>query len=299
MMHRCVLRITLHQLQVFNVVARFKSVTAAAHYLHMTQPAVSNIIKQLHDYYGCPLVETIGRQLFLTSYGKSLLNSTKSIEALVEQAKNDIAELKGGLVGSISIATVTTAKYFVPDLLGRFKKQFKNVQIKLSICNRQTIIERLEHCEDDFVIMSHPPENYPIEIQDFFSDQLVIISSPSFANNHQVNLLQDLIDAPWIMRERGSGTRHAIEQIFQQQQFIPSIEMEIGDVEAIKQLVIASMGISIVSKQSIQTELKNGSIMILPINIFPVTHKWFFVKNKAKLLSPIASKFLEFVQCHK
>lgn len=289
------MRVTLHQLKVFEVVAEQRSITSAAHKLHMTQPAVSNIIKQLQDYYGCALIEVISRRLYLTEFGQVLLAKCQVIRTTLEETKAELALLKGGLAGTLSVATVSTAKYFVPKLLGEFKQQYSNVHIKLTVCNRQQVIERLEKNSDDFVIMSHPPSALTVDCTDFFADELVVAQSSKQPLSAKPVSLQRLANKPWIVRESGSGTRYATEQIFKQHNVRPSIEMEIGDNEAIKQAVIADIGISVISRQSIAMELASKVLSVVPVQGFPVEHTWYLVKLQSKSLSPIAKTFYDSV----
>lgn len=291
------MRITLHQLQVFAMVAECQSVTIASRALHMSQPAVSNIIKQLQDYYGCALIEVIGRKLYLTPFGKQLLESCKAIDTTLQNTKTSIEMLKGGMSGLLQVATVSTAKYFVPRMLGEFKQKHRNIDVKLTVCNRQQIIERISENVDDFVIMSHPPTTLAVESSNFFNDELVIAA----AYNHKLRrnkklTLASLADESWIVRESGSGTRYAMERIFKKSRFSPNVAMEIGDNESIKQVVIAGMGVSVVSRQSIRVELQDKLLCMLPAKQFPVNHVWYMVRNKGKSLSPIANSFFEFVK---
>lgn len=293
------MRITLHQLNVFMSVAKHRSVTLAAHQLHMTQPAVSNIIKQLEDYYGCALIEVIGRKLSLTAFGKAVVESSRSIQQILTNTQAEIELLKGGLAGTLKVATVSTAKYFVPHLLGIFKKEHTNIHVKLTVTNRQNILQRLKENDDDFVIMSHPPTTPAVDCAEFYDDELVVAASTQYLQNTLPTQLANLKNEPWIIREEGSGTRYATERLFKQYKFTPTVEMEISDNEAIKQALIANMGVSVLSKQSIKLELENNLLQCLPIRGFPVTHQWYLVKNKGKALPPIAENFYTFVNKHQ
>lgn len=292
------MRLTLHQLEVFESVARHQSVTLAAHDLHMTQPAVSNILKQLEGYYTCKLFEKIGRKLSLTEFGEKLLDGCQDIKTILSNTETELELLKGGLTGTLRISLVSTAKYFLPDLLGPFKQNNPNIHIKLTVDNRKNIIERLQHNADDFVIMSNPPTTQPINSIKFIDDQLVVAASQQFDKRKKSYNLNDLIEQPWIIRELGSGTRFAMEKIFKRFKLTPNIEMEISDNEAVKQAIIANLGISIISKQSIKFEVKNKLIQILNVNHFPSSHPWYLVTHKNKKLSPIAEKFFDYVQDH-
>ena len=291
------MKITLHQLKVFKSVAKLGSVTRAAHELHMTQPAVSNIIRQLADYYDCPLIEVIGRKLSLTPFGNTLLTTCQQLETTLNNTQTEIDLLKGGLTGTLRVATVSTARYFIPRLLGLFKNKHKDIHIKLTVCNRHEIIGRLKDNFDDFVIMSHPPSTIPVDCATFYEDELVTAAPSTHPSARAKKLLSlsSLKNDAWIIREEGSGTRYATENIFKKWRFSPKVEMEIGDNEAIKQAIIANMGISVISKQSIKIELKHKLIAQLHVKGFPVKHTWYLVKNKEKTLPPIAKSFYTFV----
>ncbi|MEM9242537.1 MAG: LysR family transcriptional regulator [Pseudomonadota bacterium] len=295
------MRITLHQLKVFHVVAELGSVTGAAHELHMTQPAVSNIIRQLEDYYHCPLTEVVGRKLSLTPFGTTVAESYQQLVSVLDTTKTRVELLKGGLSGALCLAVVSTARYFIPRLLGMFKNKYPDVHIKLTVCNRHDIIARLKGNVDDFVIMSHPPTTIAVDCADFYDDELVV-TAPINHPLKQAKLplpLAKLKHESWIFREEGSGTRYATENIFKKYQFSPIVEMEIGDNEAIKQAIMANMGISVLSKHSIKVELKHRLIDQLDVNAFPAKHTWYLVKNRGKSLPPIAESFFTFVNKHK
>ncbi len=265
----------------------------------MTQPAVSNILKQLEDYFDCRLIEVVRKKLSLTEEGHKLLDCAQQIRTIIDNTKSEINLIHGIIAGHLRVATVSTAKYFVPRLLGAFKNLYPQVHIELTVKNREQIISRLEHNLDDFVIMSQPPELNTIEKADFYHDQLVVVASVQHRLANKKNMsLKDLKDEAWLMREKGSGTRIAIQSIFKKHRLQPNITMEIDNNESIKQAVMANMGISIISKKSIELELATKHIKILDIQGFPIQYKWFLVKNKQKKLSHVASEFHKFALSH-
>ena len=285
------MRVTLHQLTVFEQVAHHGSVTRAAHALHMTQPAVSNILKQLEDYYQCPLTEVIGRKLSLTPFGEALLEGCRELHTTMNNIQAEIELLKGGLAGTLRVATVSTAKYFMPHLLGAFKRENPGIHINMTVCNRREIIQRLQENLDDFVIMSHPPGTLPVDCADFYDDELVVAASPRHKLSQSKQLsLNALQDDAWIIREPGSGTRYATEVIFKKRHFTPRVEMEISNNEAIKQAIVADMGISVISKQSIKLELENQLLQLVPVKGFPVRHIWS--KTRANICRRLQKSFM-------
>lgn len=294
------MKLTLHQLHVFQTVAEAGSVTAAANQLHMTQPGVSNIMRQLEEHYDCQLTHMLGRQLQLSQFGEILLNGCKKIGIELANIRTDLERLKGCVAGTLKVATVSTAKYFVPHLLGEFKSYHPDVHIQLVVKNREQIIERLQNNADDFVVMSHPPRELAVDIADLYEDELVIAASSQYQTPSNETLsLKHFKEAPWIIREQGSGTRFATENAFQKYKFYPKVGMEISDSEAVKQALIANIGISVISRQSINKELQDASLKILPVKGFPIKHEWYLVKNRSVKLSPIAESLYEFANRHQ
>ena len=277
-------------------VADCMSVSKAAQRLHMTQPAVSNILKQLQERFDCQLTDVVGRRLYLTAFGEALLEACHDITNRIEAAHNQINQLKGSISGTLKVACVSTAKYFAPALLGEFKSQHPNVRINLTVCNRQGLIERLQENLDDFVIMSHPPKQPLVETKKFYSDQLIVAAPPDFKTTKKPYDIAQLQAESWIVRELGSGTRYACDKVFKKIDFEPQYALEISDVEAIKQAIIAHMGISVLSKHSVKLELENTLIKEVPVKGFPINHNWYFVFLKGKTLSPLSANFFKFAK---
>lgn len=289
------MNITLHQLKVLKAVKMNGSITTAAHALHITQPAVSNILKQLESNLGCALTETIGKKIFLTEAGKRAVETAENIEELLEGTTADINALHGKISGKINVAIVSTAKYFVPKLLGEFRKSYPEITITLTVCNRQEAIQILKDNTSDFLIMSQPPQGMTIDKKLFYKDELVIVASPEMELKQDTKKLSDLDNHDWIIREPGSGTRIVMKKLFKQHKMLPNIVMEVGDNESIKQLIMANMGISIVSKQSIELELQHQLIKILQIENFPHNHCWYLIRNKGKHINRPVREFFDFV----
>lgn len=293
------MNVTIHQLRVFKAVANEQSVTKAAKSLHMTQPAVSNVIRTLEDQLNTKLIEVIRKKVYLTQAGKLVVDLYHKLSTHIDETVSQINSLKGIKTGTIRIATVSTAKYFVPKLLGEFKLLYPEIHIELKVKNRQEILARLAQNLDDFVIMSQLPVDNQYESQDFYEDELIVAASPNNPlSTKQKTTIQTLANEPWLIRENGSGTRIAMENLFKKYHIKPKVEMEIDNNESIKQAIIGNIGISILSHQSIKLEEKVGLIVPLCVQDFPIKHKWYLVKNKGKKMPLIADSFYEFVRSH-
>lgn len=290
---------TIHQLKVFATVVELKSVTLASQKLHMTQPAVSIQLKQLESKYGLPLIEIIGKKVHITHAGNKVYATYLSIAQSLNSLEMEISQLKGFIKGELKIAVVSTAKYFIPKLLGDFHKKYPHVEIKLVVSNREEIIQRLFENKDDLIVLSQLPQNINIKAHKFLEDSLVIPAPLNHALCKQKNLtFKDLALEPFIVREPGSGTRMMMEKLFEKYNINPNIIMELGSSTAVTQAVIAGFGLSIISKMSIEHELALKKLTLLKIKNFPVKHPWYLVYSKGKKLSLTAINFLKFLELH-
>lgn len=294
------MKTSLHQLNVLLNIEQQKSISLAAKALHMTQPAVSNIVKQLEDRYKTKLTQRRNRQTQLTTSGIILADTAKQIQQLLYDTENRMKIEQQLLHGQLSVAVVSTAKYFVPRLLAAFKKQYPSIQTRLTVGNREEIITRLNNKLDDIVIMSQPPKDKHIIINDFYQDKLVVAVATDSVLKRKKHpyTLSELAHENWLMREPGSGTRMAIEALCKSDKIKPNIVSEVSNNESIKQLMIAGMGISIVSLQSIELELECNLLATLPVKGFPKTHKWYMVKKNNDNSNITVDAFNEFVETH-
>jgi len=290
--------ITFRQLKVFLAVARQLSFTRAAEILNLTQPAVSMQIKQLEDSVELPLLERLGKKIFLTDAGKILLEFAKEMIRRLEETEEHIDQFKGLKSGKLRIAVATTANYFAPHLLATFIKIYPDISVSLHVTNRKGLIQHLEDNDIDLVIMGQPPEEMTEELnaKTFMQNPLVMIASPNHLLVKRKHIpLKELQDQIFLIRERGSGTRNAMERHFKERELILSTGMEMSTDEAIKQGVQAGLGLGIVSRHTIQMELEMQKLSILSVKSFPIIRHWFIVHRSGKCLSPIAQAFWAFI----
>ncbi|MDX1641662.1 MAG: LysR family transcriptional regulator [Balneolaceae bacterium] len=287
---------TLHQLKVFAEVAKCGSITKAAESLHMTQPAVSIQMKQLQESVDIALIEIIGKKLYLTEAGERLYSMQQTIQEHEEAFEAYTSELKGGLTGNLSISAASTAKYFLPYLLGAFQKKYPKVKIALKVTNRNEVLQHLYNNEFQLAILTQLPDDSSIIATPFLSNPLVMACPPnhSLSNKKDLNM-KDLKDEPFIFRESGSGTRMVMERLLDEAGIEPTIAMELGTNEAVKQAIMAGIGISLISKLSMHSELKTGKINKLNILDFPVETHWHTLYRKDKVISRVLKNFLNFL----
>jgi DNA-binding transcriptional LysR family regulator len=287
---------TIRQLQIFSVAAGHLSFARAAENLHLTHAAISLQIKQLEEVSGTLLFERIGKRVFLTEAGEILLNHTRQILQSLKEADEALLALKGLKGGRIAVAVVSTAEYFAPGLLAEFRKTHPGVRIRLLIDNRDTVSRLLAGNEVDLAIMGRPPAELDAVAVAFAPHPLVIVASVEHRLTRLASVaVEDLAGETLIVRESGSGTRSAMEEFFHEHSIKPQIGMEMASNEAIKQAVVAGLGISFISQHTLGLELSAGRLVILKVEGTPVMRRWHIVRHRSKYLTPALAAFWDFV----
>lgn len=286
---------TFRQLEILLALNDEGSVNQAAEKLHLTQPTVSMQLKKLSEAIGLPLYQITGRKITFTDAGKATVRTARDILNSCSNLDMELSELKGLKSGTLRLAVVTTAKYAIPHLLGPFCKRLPGVDVKFTVGNREQIINRLTDGKDDFYVFSHVPEQTDIEMTEFLPNPLVAVCNDEhpLVNQPAVSL-NELKSYPFLRREGGSGTRHAIESFLEERNVRLNIKMTIESNEAIKHCIMAGLGYSILSAHTLVFGESQG-VKVLPVKELPIESNWFFVWQKHKSLSPIAQSFLNYV----
>lgn len=286
-------RITFRQLETFAAVSRLNSFTKAAEALHLTQPAVSIQIKQISETIGLPLFEQTGRDIALTPAGEELLKTVRSLDDIWNRFESAIDELKGLKRGKLRVALVTTAKYFLPRLLGVFCKRYPDIDIEVEITNRAKIIERLRNNQDDLYVMSYPPDDLDIVSRPFLDNEYVVIAPHSHWSVGQPVSLPELAGEAFVLREPGSGSRHVIDQHLQALGMQLNVRLALASNEAIRDLVASGMGLSVLSRHALGNDLARDGLAVLEVAGFPLKQAWHVVHLSSKILSLPARAFLD------
>ena len=290
------MRVTWNQLRLFEALARNASFTRAARELHVVKPTVSAQIKQLADTVGVPLHEQVGKKIHLTEAGRELQRTVNELSDAWSRFEMTISDLKGVKAGRLRIASVTTAKYFVPRLLGPFCKRYPGIEVSLEVLNRNSVIERLTDNLDDLYILGIPPRHMELVQQRFLENPLMVIAPKDHPLASKRNIaLERLVEERFIMRESGSGTRMATEEFFAKQKFKPQIKMELGNNEAIKWAVAGGLGLSVVSQHSLMFEPMQDRLAVLDVQGFPILRAWYLVHPEGKKLSVVARSFFDYM----
>src|SRR5437667_2167259 len=287
---------TLRQLETFLAVARETSVSRAAEHLHITQPAVSMQLRQLEEALGSPLLEPSGRGIALTGAGAELREYALRVLFQLTELDNVMAERRGAYRGRIELAIVTTAKYFVPMLLVRFRKKFPKIEIGLRVHNREAILQLLARNEVDLIMMGRVPDEIECVAAPFATNPLGVVSAPDHPLSRRRNIdLRALKDQDFVARERGSGTRLAMERLFAKHRVKPRIIMEIPSNETIKQAVMAGMGLSFLSLRTARQEIAAGHLVLLDIKALTLIRHCSITRLKTKRVAPPGAAFVPFV----
>ena len=266
------LPLSLRQLQVFESVARHLSHSRAAAELFLSQPAVSMQIKQAEQTIGLPLIEQVGKRLFLTEAGRELLHYSRSILQLMQEMETVFGEMKGLKGGQLNISVVSTANYFMPQLLAKFIRLHPKIKVGLSVANRDAVVKQLVSNLADLAVMGQPPDESDMVSQAFMQNPLVVIAAPDhpLAKSKKIQAHQ-LAKEVILLREVGSGTRGVVERYFASHHSSLPSHMEMDTNEAIKQSVQAGIGVGIISRHGIELELETKRLCILDAAGFPIS----------------------------
>ncbi len=288
---------TFRQLKVFEAIARHGSFTRAAEELYLTQPTVSMQIKKLTDAVGLPLLEQVGKRIFLTDAGRELRDTCREIFERLSRFEMTIAEMKGLKQGHLRLAVVTTAKYFAPRLLGPFCQRYPGIDLALKVTNRERVLERLAENLDDLYIIGQPPEDLDVEYRAFLENPLVVLAPANhpLAGRRRIPL-ERLVQEPFLVREPGSGTRAAFERLLADHGLALNIRMELGSNEAIKQAIVGGLGLSVLSRHTLALDAAMGGLAILDVEHFPIRRHWYVAWPAGKQPSVVARTFLEYLE---
>ncbi|HYN60798.1 MAG TPA: LysR family transcriptional regulator [Rubrivivax sp.] len=288
------MHITLRHLRIFEAVARNNSISRASTELHLTQPAVSMQMKQLEEQIGLPLVEQVGKRLFLTEAGQELRGHARDIASRMVDLNSAMDQFRGLERGLLRLAVVSTANYFLPRLIAEFTRRHPGVRVSLQVANREFVLSALADNTTDLAITGRPPERLDVVAQHFMDNPLVVIGAPGHPLSGQGSItLARLAEETLVVREPGSGTRATMERHFAAHGMAFRAGCEVGTNEALKQAVRAGLGLGVVSAQTIELELQTRCLAVLPVEGFPIIRQWFVLHRKHKRLSVAARTFYE------
>ncbi len=288
---------TLPQLCAFEATARLQSFARAAEELHMAQPTASVQVRKLSETVGFPLFEQVGRRIYLTEAGKRVYAGCSDVFRALSRLEETLGEMRGLASGCLRLGATSSAKYFAPRLLGAFIQRYPGIETSLQIHNRSALIERLEHNEDDLYIFADPPEEREVVVQAILPNPLVVFarSDHPMAGEKGIAFAR-LASEPFLMREPGSGTRSATLQLFERHGLAPKIRMELSTNEAIREAILAGLGVSILSRYALGLEPEQPNLVCLDVEGLPPESYWHFIYPVGKHLSVAARAFMDFAR---
>ena len=291
------------RLKVFHTVARLLSFTKAAEALHMTQPAVTFQVRQLEEYFNTRLFDRTHNKVSLTPTGEKVSEFAERIFDLYNEMENSVRDLTGEISGALTIgASTTIAEYMLPALLGEFKNQYPDINLRLKVSNSEGIVSMVEHNVIDLGIVEAPVTNKNLIVEVCHDDHLVVVTTPNHELARRGTKVKpaELIQYPFVCREEGSGTREVITQYLVDQNVNPAEMnycMELGSPEALKGAVETDMGISILSRSTIVKELKLNTLAELQLDP-SLSRPFSFVRQRQKFRVRIMEELLEFAHAY-
>lgn len=290
---------TLHQLEIFNKVAELKSVTKASEELFLTQPAVSIQLKNFQDQFKIPLFEIVGRKLFITEFGEEISDLAKNILNGVENINYKSLSYEGKIAGKLKIAIVSTAKYAMPYLLSDFIHSNDGVDLIMDVTNKASVIKSLENNEVDFAMVSTIPKRLNIESVELMKNKLFLVGGRGYTRTGNRISKKEFEKQPIVFRENGSATRLEMERYIIKNKLSISKKMELTSNEAIKQALIAGLGISIMPLIGIKDSLNTFELQIIQAKGLPIETTWNLIWLKSKNLSTVAKAFANHIKENK
>jgi DNA-binding transcriptional LysR family regulator len=290
---------TLHQLKILLKLIECQSITKAAEELFLTQPAVSIQLKNFQKQFDIPLTEVVGRQLYITDFGKEVGYSAQRILDEIETINYKTKSFKGKLAGQIKLSIVSTAKYVMPYFLSDFMRSHNGIDLFMDVTNKTRVVESLERNEVDFALVSVLPNQLNLNRIELMQNKLYLVGGTILNRNKNDSVMRLFQKHPLLFREKGSATRAAMESFLAQKNIQPFKKIELTSNEALKQAIVAGLGYSIMPLIGIKNELKNKDLEIIPYRGLPIISHWNLIWLKSKKLSPAAKALLEFVETEK
>lgn len=290
---------TLHQLRVFLKITDNQSITKAAEALNLTQPAVSIQLKNFQDQFSIPLTEVVGRQLYITDFGKEIAEAAEKILNEVDAITFKTMAYQQQLAGRLKISIASTGKYVMPYFLSDFMREHRGVDLVMDVTNKTYVVESLERNEVDFSLVSVIPDQLKLNRVQLMQNKLYLVGSTRNKWHPNTPKRKIFEEYPLLYREKGSATRAAMEGFIKAKKLPTYKKMTLTSNEALKQAVMAGLGYSIMPLIGIKNELHNGSLQIIPFKGLPIVSNWNLIWLQSKKLSPVAAAFLEYIQLEK
>jgi DNA-binding transcriptional LysR family regulator len=288
---------TLHQLRIYLKVTETLSITKTAEKLNLTQPAISIQLKNFQDQFDYPLIEIINKKIQVTGLGKEIAIAAESVINQIDNINYKSQNYKNKLAGHLKIAIVSTGKYIMPYFLADYLKLNNGVDLTMDVTNYSKVINSLLQYEIDFALISHDPDNTKFEKLDLIFNELFLVGGKSITSPSNDN--KTITNKTFLFREEGSRTRLVMENFILKNKIKIKKKIELTSNEAVKQAVMAGLGLSIMPIIGIRNEIESGLLAIIPMKGLPIQTTWRLIWLKEKQLSPIAESYLNYLAKEK
>lgn len=287
---------TIRQLQLFSALVETKSVSKTAERLFIAQPSVSIQLKKLSELLNVELYNQQGKQIVITEAGLAVYKIAQQIAHNFENLAIELNAFNGLQAGTLRLCIVSTAQNFMPKILGPFCRKYPNINVELTIRNRKVVIERAMQNQDDFYVLSHCPEDLPLNKAPLLDNDLVVIAPERHELTRKGKVsLNRLHHYPFILREKGSGTRTTIDKFFSKHGIKLQERMMVESNYAIKHMVAEGLGLAILSRHSVDHHPTKG-LVTLDVEHFPIISDWYLVNSKQRKLSLLAQTFSDYIK---
>ena len=288
------------QLEIFVKVAELGSFSKAAEALFLTQPTVSEHIRGLEEELGVRLLDRLGRGAAPTKAGQLLLGYGRRILELHREARQALDQFQGRMSGELVIAASTIpGEYVLPALIGRFKEKYPDIAISLLIGDTQRVVEWILEGRAELAVAGAQIDHRALEYRELLPDELVLVVSAAHPwHGKKTATLEEVRAEPLIVRERGSGSRHALEKALAEVGLDLSdfrVVGEMGSTQAIKQGVKAGVGISLISKRAVAEECQHGTLHCVKVKDLRFSRAFYLVTSTTRSRSPLAEAFRAFL----
>ncbi|BCR06004.1 LysR family transcriptional regulator [Desulfuromonas versatilis] len=290
----------IRRLEVFCAVVELKSFTKGAESVCLSQPSVSEHIRILEEMLGDKLLDRLGREVLPTVAGQILYQYARRIIRLRDEAIQAIENQKGNLSGQLVVgASTIPGTYILPRLVHDFRNRHPEIRVTLKIASTSQVAEGILQGEIELGVIGARWKDNLLQCSEMFSDELVLTVYPEhpWAGRQSVEL-DELPSQPFILRERGSGTRQVMADALKEAGFdIAALDAiaEMGTTEAVRQGVKSRLGISILSARAVQEDVERGALQTLPVAGLNLSRPFYLATRRNRQATPLAQAFLEFL----
>ncbi|WP_314138589.1 DNA-binding transcriptional regulator YeiE [Buttiauxella noackiae] len=287
------MHITLRQLEVFAEVLKSGSTTQASQMLALSQSAVSAALSDLEGQLGVQLFDRVGKRLVVNEHGRLLY---PRVVGLLEQA-TEVEQLFKEDNGAIRVfASSTIGNYILPEMIAHYRRDFPNLPLEMSVGNSQDVINAVADFRVDIGLIEGPSHMTELVTEPWLEDELVVFAPPDAPLLQKPVTLESLAQQPWILREKGSGTREIVDYLLLSHLPQFHLGMELGNSEAIKHAVRHGLGISCLSRRVIAEQLESGTLVEVAVPLPRLTRTLYRIHHRQKHISNALQRFLRYCE---